>query len=104
MLEIEITKIERKNDWKNRLDEWGEIGAKIYFHSPGLSKDLMPDELGKYFSNISNGDIRNLNAFTELQSKEYYLISKEELLNICQKAFSTRIVERILDEATSSIR
>lgn len=106
MIEIEITKIERKSDWKNRTEEWGELGAKIHFTSTNLSRDFVPEELTKYFSNIlyyhsSCSEIDNVKAFRELQSKECYLITKDELLRLCQKAFSDKIAERIFEEATA---
>lgn len=107
MLEIEITKIERKNDWKNRSDEWGEIGAKIHFNSPHLSQDFVPGELAKYFSNIhywerlNQAELRNLDAFKELQLKNYYVVSKDELQALVTKAFSDKIAERVFEEATA---
>lgn len=99
MIYIEINKIEQKSDH-------GEIRASVdrSFYGSDPLKELVPEELRHYVSNIKSFphhyEIDNEGAFDAMHMGGYYLLSWEELKALTMRAFSDKIMEKVLDEAT----
>jgi len=109
MLQLQIKNLEEKS-------EYGVLTAIVPDH-PQIVFDsfanlIVPEELEKYVSDlglekekygpmISKYRLGGHSAFTKLRIDSYYLITKEELISLCQKAFSDKIAERIFSEATN---
>lgn len=100
MLQVKLTELKKGRGC-------GMLTGRVADKKSFIPGQMVPGELGKYVSDNSGIEERDYgdycggsNAFDKLSLSDYYLLSEEELTNLCQKAFSGEIAAKVFEEAT----